>query len=215
MDERIIKDIINHALWAPTPDNMQNWNISNKNGSYKIEPSAEIKKHPLDQFDNCLVISMGMFLEHLIIIAENNNYKVTWSFDTKEGKLEFTFKKQEIDSKNELEDVIKKRRTNRYFYQKDFSQTTNIGIIKKELNHTNNDYKTEVHFLNEQREDLLRYLKACESIFFRFFDAINETIKWINFKNLKLCNLSLYNYSLNRIVLILLIDTDSFYQNFW
>lgn len=200
--DKIIKKIINDALWAPTADNMQNWKIDSIQNSYYLSIDESIEKHPLDPFDQCMTVSFGMFIECLIISASNYNYSIQYDLISTENKVKFEFIKNDSVIKSDLINSIKERRT----YRGLFTDKSISDEIKNELLETNNSYNSKISFIQNKSPAFLYYLKRVEKVFFGYFKGIYETLKWVNFDkiNFSKTGMNFENAGINKFDAVLL-----------
>jgi len=200
--DKIIKKIINDALWAPTADNMQNWKIDFIQNSYYLSIDESIEKHPLDPFDHCMTVSFGMFIENLMISSSNYNYSIKYDLISTENKVKFEFIENESVIKSDLVDTIKERRT----YRGLFTKKKISDEIKNELLETNNSYSSKVSFLQNISPEFICYLRKVEKVFFGYFKGIYETLKWVNFDkiNSSKTGMNFENAGINQIDAVLL-----------
>lgn len=201
----IIYDIIDDALWSPTPDNIQNWQFTILHpNSLMVSIDEEKWDHPLDPHQHASILSLGGFCEYVIIAAAHRGLQTTWKIQSDGKSISFSFLESSINlsPQNKYYRYLRERRTDRRVYRKD---APGPKLIER-LESTNNDFDSTVFVATKGGENLYDYLEQCERCIWKIDGVARETFKLVeptsqippigfNYKNAGLNKLEIFLFS--------------------
>lgn len=179
--KEIITTILNESVTAPSPDNFQPWKFEVNNNIIDVIKIPEKMNHLLDCKEHVLILTIGMLIENISIVATHYHVEASFSYfpETSDSNLvaRITLNKNESVKIDELYESVKLRCTNRSFYKKKKIQIEKLDELEKQ---SKSDSGVDLQIVTDDKQ-----LKKLGSVF--------STIDKIIFEN-KVVHDSLYHH---------------------
>lgn len=175
----IISEIINDAIWSPTPDNVQNWQFTIEEKKLVVKVDITKWSHPIDPHRNADVLSCGALCEYIVLAAKKRGLNTEWVFTRDQIiQMEFHFTQNALANKNtnDLYPFLKTRRTDRRSYKK----TALTSALVNELLETNIERSTKLYLKELPPQKLFNYLRQTDYYFWKNADIAQNTFQHIS-----------------------------------